>query len=146
MELINKTYQLADLPEIAKLLADQVLLFKVVTFEGNLGSGKTTLIKALCQLLGVNEMVSSPTFSLVNEYETSNLGNSKGIYHIDLYRLKSEEEAIGAGIEEYMFSGDLCLIEWPERAWGIIPDDILRVMLDSPDIDHRHIRVVSSKN
>ncbi len=146
MELMDKTYDLAALPEIAALLAEQVSHFEVVTFEGDLGAGKTTLIKALCQVLGVTEMVSSPTFALVNEYEASQLGNRKKIYHIDLYRLKGEDEAIAAGIEDHFFSGDLCLVEWPARAAGIIPDNALHVMLDSPDIDHRHIRVVSGKN
>ena len=146
MELMDKTYDLAALPEIAAQLAEQVRIYEVVTFEGELGAGKTTLVKALCQALGVTEMVSSPTFALVNEYEASNLGARTKIYHVDLYRLKGEEEAIAAGIEDYFYSGVLCLVEWPGRASGIIPDNALHVILDSPDIDHRHIRVLSGKN
>ena len=146
MELMDKTYDLAALPEIAAALAEQVRMYEVVTFEGELGAGKTTLVKALCKALGVTEMVSSPTFALVNEYAAANLGARSKVYHIDLYRLEGEEEAIGAGIEDHLYSGDLCLVEWPGRASGIIPENALHVMLDSPDIDHRHIRVVSGKN
>jgi tRNA threonylcarbamoyladenosine biosynthesis protein TsaE len=110
------------------------------------GAGKTTLIKALCKALGVQEMVSSPTFALVNEYEATNLAPRTRVYHIDLYRLAAEDEAIRAGIEDHLYSGDLCLVEWPQRAWGIMPENILRVILASPEIDHRHIRVMTGKN
>lgn len=146
MEMMNKTYDLAALPEIAAQLAEQVRLFEVVTFEGELGAGKTTLVKALCKALGVDEMVSSPTYALVNEYEAANLGARTKVYHIDLYRLEGEEEVVGAGIEDHLYSGDLCLVEWPQRAWGIIPTHAIHVILDSPDVDHRHIQVLSGKN
>jgi tRNA threonylcarbamoyladenosine biosynthesis protein TsaE len=146
MELMNQTYELSALPEIAGQLADHVRLYEVVTFEGDLGAGKTTLIKALCKALGVEGMVSSPTFALVSEYEAINLGPRNTIHHIDLYRLSGEEEAIRAGIEDHLYSGDLCLVEWPQKAPGILPENSLRVILDSPDIDHRHIRVLSGKN
>ena len=146
MELMDKSYDLAALPKIATALAELVRMHEVVTFEGELGSGKTTLIKALCKVLGVHEMVSSPTFALVNEYEATNLGSRTRVYHIDLYRLDGEEEAIRAGIEDHFYSGDLCLVEWPQKAMGIIPENVLRVILASPDIDHRHIRVLSGKN
>lgn len=146
MELMSQTYDLSALSEIAAQLAEHVRLYEVVTFEGDLGAGKTTLIKALCKALGVHDMVSSPTFALVNEYEATNLGPRTRVYHIDLYRLEAEEEAIRAGIEDHLYSGDLCLVEWPQRAWGIIPDHALRVILTSPDIDHRHISVTAGKN
>jgi tRNA threonylcarbamoyladenosine biosynthesis protein TsaE len=146
MELMNQTYELSGLPEIAEQLAEQVRLYEVVTFEGDLGAGKTTLIKALCRVLGVKGMVSSPTFALVSEYEVTNLAPRTRIYHIDLFRLEGEEEAIRAGIEDHFYSGDLCLVEWPQKALGIVPENALRVILDSPDIDHRHIRVLSGKN
>ena len=146
MELMNQTYELSGLPEIADQLAEHVSLCEVVTFEGDLGAGKTTLIKALCKVLGVNGMVSSPTFALVSEYEATNLGPRTRIYHIDLYRLEGEEEAIRAGIEDHLYSGDLCLVEWPQKAQGIVPENALRVILDWRDIDHRHIRVLSGKN
>lgn len=146
MELMNQTYELSALSEIANQLAAHVRLKEVVTFEGDLGAGKTTLIKALCKSLGVDEMVSSPTFALVNEYEAGNLGLRTRIHHIDLYRLEGEEEAIRAGIEDLLYSGDLCLLEWPQKALGIIPENALRVILASPGIDHRHIKVLAGKN
>jgi tRNA threonylcarbamoyladenosine biosynthesis protein TsaE len=146
MELMSQTYDLSALSEIADQLAEHVRLYEVVTFEGDLGAGKTTLIKALCKSLGVHDMVSSPTFALVNEYKAINLAPRTRVYHIDLYRLEAEEEAIRAGIEDHLYSGDLCLVEWPQRAWGIIPDHALRVILASPDIDHRHISVMAGKN
>ncbi len=146
MELMNQTYELSALSKIAEQLAAHVRLYEVVTFEGDLGAGKTTLIKALCKALGVDEMVSSPTFALVNEYEAKTLGPRTKVHHIDLYRLEDEEEAIRAGIEDHLYSGDLCLVEWPQKAMGIIPENSLHVILASPDIDHRHIRVLSGKN
>jgi tRNA threonylcarbamoyladenosine biosynthesis protein TsaE len=82
----------------------------------------------------------------VNEYEATNLGPRTRVNHIDLYRLEGEEEAIRAGIEDHLYSGDLCLVEWPQKALGIIPENALRVILATPDIDHRHIRVLSGKN
>lgn len=83
-----------------------------------MGSGKTTLIKQLCAELGVEDEVTSPTFSLVNEYQ----GRTEPIYHFDLYRIRSEEELYDIGYEDYFFSGYLCLVEWPEMASGIIPE------------------------
>lgn len=95
-------------------------LKNIVLFHGNMGAGKTTLIKAIVKQLGVNDMTSSPTFSLVNEYTA---GNGKPVYHFDLYRLNNEEEAYDMGIDEYFYSGNLCLIEWPEKTPNLIPLD-----------------------
>lgn len=146
MELISTKYGLAALPAIANQLAGLLMDNKVMCFEGDLGAGKTTLIKALCEVLGVQDAVSSPTFSLVNEYlAISNSGRST-IFHIDLYRLNNEEEAINAGIEEHLYSGCICLVEWPQRAPGIIPSDALRVILTDDDHTQRHIKVLSAEN
>ena len=87
--------------------------YKVILLSGDLGSGKTTLTKALCSRLGVAEAITSPTFSLVNEYPSSGVGS---IYHMDLYRLEKKEDLVQIGFEEYLESGQLCLIEWPEIA------------------------------
>lgn len=91
---------------------------KIIVFSGEMGAGKTTLIKEFCTYLGVEDEVSSPTFSLVNEYHS----NAGPVYHFDLYRIRSVEELFDIGYEDYFFSGYLCLIEWPEMASDIIPN------------------------
>ena len=91
---------------------------KVILFNGDMGVGKTTFIKALSKALGVKDATSSPTFSLVNEYEAEN-GNP--IYHLDVYRLKNEAEAYDMGIDEYLYSGEWCFIEWAEKIPSLIP-------------------------
>jgi tRNA threonylcarbamoyladenosine biosynthesis protein TsaE len=146
MEWMSRLYGITDLPEITKELAQIISQFRVVTFTGNLGAGKTTLIKMLCAHLGVKETVNSPTFSLVNQYSIEGAEVGNVLFHIDLYRLKNEEEAFDAGIEEHLFSGHLCLVEWPEKAIGIIPDNTLRVEITTQDHEQRHIRVVSGEN
>ena len=89
-----------------------------------MGSGKTTLIKAICQKLGVKDPTSSPTFSIINEYRSP---GGEPIYHFDFYRLKNEQEALDIGCEEYFYSGNLCLVEWPERIKNLLPEGALRV-------------------
>ena len=98
--------------------------YAVIAFSGEMGAGKTTFIQALCRNLGVKVEVNSPTFSLVNEYFTP-VGNS--IFHFDLYRIETPDELFDMGYEEYFYSGSLCLIEWPEKARNLIPDDALWV-------------------
>lgn len=98
---------------------------KVFAFHGEMGSGKTTFIHALCKEKQVKVHMSSPTFSIINEY--SSPGNK--IYHIDLYRINNADEAIKAGVEECLYSGELCFIEWPEKAENILPDDTLNLFL-----------------
>ena len=97
---------------------------KVIAFSGEMGAGKTTFIQALCRKLGVTAEVNSPTFSLVNQYFTPE-GHS--IFHFDLYRIEDPAELFDMGYEEYFFSGELCFIEWPEKASHLIPDEALRV-------------------
>lgn len=103
----------------------------IVAFSGELGSGKTTFIQALCRTLGVEKDVNSPTFSLVNQYFTE---KGESIFHLDLYRIEDPEELFDLGYEEYLFSGSRCFIEWPEKAPGLIPEDtllaVIRVMED----------------
>jgi len=96
---------------------------KIFLFYGDMGAGKTTFIKSLCEVLGVHENVTSPTFSIVNEYA----GNMGKIYHFDFYRLKKQEEALDMGYEEYFYSGNYCFIEWPEKISGLIPEHYIRV-------------------
>ncbi|MEN9728915.1 MAG: hypothetical protein RLZ91_32 [Bacteroidota bacterium] len=109
-----ESYTLADLPVVAKEMIEFLQdAPRVWLFRGQMGAGKTTLSKELLQQLGVDQAVQSPTFSLVNEYQTQ---AGEIIYHFDLYRLKNTQEALAIGIEEYLDSGNYCLIEWPEQA------------------------------
>ena len=99
-------------------------------FEGEMGSGKTTIIKAICNYLGINEGLSSPTYSIVNEYLT-NMG--KHVYHFDLYRLKDLQECLDIGMEDYLDSGNYCFIEWPQIAEKIYPENVVRVKIQSEE-------------
>ena len=107
-------YTLTDLPKIAQEIKElSSKIPSIWLFRGQMGAGKTTLIKEICKELGVKHTVQSPTFSLVNEYHTE---NDQIIYHFDLYRLKNVQEALSIGIEDYLDSGNICLVEWPEQA------------------------------
>jgi tRNA threonylcarbamoyladenosine biosynthesis protein TsaE len=115
------------LPSAAKQLLEQFPSSRIFAFHGNLGAGKTTFIKALCKQLGVKDAMSSPSFSIINEYET---GTGDLVYHFDLYRLKSAEEAFDTGMEDYLYCDNYCFIEWPERAEEILPPETVHVFLE----------------
>lgn len=117
---------LADLPNIAKQLLTFANNEKIFVFEGEMGAGKTTFIKSFCETLGVTDVVSSPTFSIVNEYK----GKNEGIYHFDFYRIKNLNEAFDLGYEEYFYSGNICLIEWPEKVTDLLPDGFIKVKIN----------------
>lgn len=108
---------------------------KVIAFEGEMGSGKTTLIKAICNCLNVVDNVSSPTFAIVNEYFTE---DGQTIYHFDFYRLKNLHEAMDIGAEEYFYSGSFCLIEWPDKVEDILPEDTLTISIKKGDASPEH--------
>ena len=120
---------LSELPQTAKSILDFANEKKIFCFYGELGAGKTTLIKEICKQLGVKDEGSSPTFSLINEYLT----NNKSIYHFDLYRLKNESEIFDIGYEDYLFSGNYCFIEWPEKMDRLLPADIIRIRIQVRD-------------
>ena len=111
-------FSLEEIDKVAQLILDQNPN-KVVLFKGNMGVGKTTLIKSLSQKLGVKGNTSSPTFSLVNEYQIT---DNHIVYHFDCYRLKTEVEALDIGIDDYLYSGNWCFIEWPEKIQSLIPE------------------------
>lgn len=112
-------FDLSNIKNIAQDFLNNTASYTVIAFSGELGAGKTTLISALCKELAVEGNVSSPTFSIIQEYETKNKGI---IYHIDLYRIRSKEEAIEAGIEDCLYSGERCFVEWPEKAPSLFPE------------------------
>ncbi len=129
MEITIK--DLSDLPAAAKQLLPIIEGRRVVALYGEMGAGKTTLISALLRALGSEDEVTSPTFALVNEYRT---GEDHPIYHFDFYRIENLSEAYDLGYEEYFFSGNLCLVEWPEKIAPLLPSDTLRLeILPQPD-------------
>ncbi len=108
---------------------------KTIAMHGNMGAGKTTFIHALCEAKGVKEVISSPTFSIINEYSFP----GGMIYHIDLYRLKDEEEALRAGVEDCLYSNHICFVEWPEKAPGLFPTDTIHAFIEVVNSDTRHL-------
>jgi tRNA threonylcarbamoyladenosine biosynthesis protein TsaE len=111
---------------------------KIFAFYGAMGSGKTTIIKVICRLLGAEDIVSSPTFTLVNEYRTS---DGEPLYHIDFYRIRKQEEVFDFGIEEYLTGDAWCFMEWPELVEEILPDDIVRVRISVKEDESRILEV-----
>jgi tRNA threonylcarbamoyladenosine biosynthesis protein TsaE len=132
-------FALSDIGSVARQLWELTGPGKVIAFHGPMGGGKTTLIHALCDQLKVQGAVGSPTFSLINEYR---YGSDEVIYHIDLYRLSGEGEAIRAGVEEALYSGHSCFVEWPERAPGLFPASTIHLFLDVVDVKTRRCRVM----
>ena len=133
-------FSLDNIQEIATRFWKTAGEAKVIAFHGEMGAGKTTFIHALCEAMGVKGTISSPTFSIINQYTTA---NSNTIYHMDLYRLKDENEAINAGVEDCLYSGNACLVEWPEKAPGIFPDNTLHVNITMLDTTTRKIETIA---
>ncbi len=131
-------YKLTDISNTAKWFLDNTSTSKCFAFHGEMGAGKTTFINTVCMLLGVRNGLSSPTFSIINEYVQD---SGKSIYHIDLYRLKDEAEAVVAGVEDCLYSGNYCFVEWPEKAPGIFPTDVIHVYIHTIDTDTRNIKL-----
>ena len=132
---MQKTYSLNEIQGVAEELLPH-LTSAIVLLKGQMGAGKTTLIKALCDALNCEDIVSSPTFSLINEYLKS---DGKPIYHFDCYRIKNEEEAYDFGAEEYLYSGHLCLIEWPENIESLLPQEYNLIQLEKIDENTRQL-------
>jgi tRNA threonylcarbamoyladenosine biosynthesis protein TsaE len=118
-------FSLETINEAAKEFINSMGDNTVFAFEGKMGAGKTTFIKAVCEELGVEDVINSPTFSIINEYRSSKTG--KLIYHFDFYRIQNLREAYNIDVEEYFYSGALCLIEWPEKIREILPEDAIFV-------------------
>ncbi|MDQ8052505.1 MAG: tRNA (adenosine(37)-N6)-threonylcarbamoyltransferase complex ATPase subunit type 1 TsaE [Pedobacter sp.] len=130
---------LAELPTVA----EQLLYFangdRFFVFEGEMAAGKTTLIKVFCSLLGVHDVVSSPTFSIVNEYESPN----GTVFHFDFYRLKNIQEAFDIGYEEYFYSGQYCLVEWPQKIEELLPEKYTKVEISLGEDGSREFRMTA---
>ncbi|MDG5800480.1 tRNA (adenosine(37)-N6)-threonylcarbamoyltransferase complex ATPase subunit type 1 TsaE [Marinilabiliaceae bacterium ANBcel2] len=130
----------SELERVASAIIEEIKETPVVVIFGEMGVGKTTFIKEICSHLGVKESVNSPSYSIINHYLNN---QQQSIYHFDLYRLKNSEEFFDIGGEDYLYSGDICLIEWPDIIRDILPDNILKVTITS-DIDQTR-KIVFSK-
>lgn len=135
--MVIEVASLDELPDAATQLLAAIGGRRVLLFYGEMGAGKTTLIKTICQQLGVNDATSSPTFAIVNEYHAV----AAPIYHFDFYRIKTEQEALDMGYEEYFYSGAYCFVEWPEKIAGLLPDDAVRIVITVLAEGTRHITV-----
>lgn len=135
-----KVNTLSDLQTIAEALLVDFKSNKVIAFYGEMGVGKTTLIKELCKVLGVEDVANSPTFSIVNEYLSN---NKEAVYHFDFYRIEEEDEVFDLGYEDYFYSDSYCFIEWPEKIPNLLPDNVVKVTLGLDEENNRLISIAS---
>lgn len=135
--MMIKIQDIDTIREAAREFISQIGNHRVFAFYGKMGAGKTTFIKAVCEELGVEDVITSPTFAIVNEYSSPLTVNQlplSSIYHFDFYRIKKLEEVYDMGYEDYFYSGSLCFIEWPELIEPLLPDDAVRVTIaEQPD-------------
>lgn len=136
---MDENFHLKDIKTIAEKFLLELGERRVVAFYGEMGAGKTTFIEQVCACLGVKETMSSPTFSIINQYSTA---SNEIIYHIDLYRLNDEKEAVGAGVEDCLYSGCYCFVEWPNKAPCIFPENTTRVYIETKGGDLRNIKLI----
>jgi len=135
--MMIKINSIDRIQEAAKEFVAQMGDNKVFAFYGKMGAGKTTFIKAICEELGVEDVVNSPTFAIVNEYTD---GEGEPIFHFDFYRIKKESEAYDIGFEEYVYSGHLCFMEWPELIEDLLPEDTVRVSIEEMEDGSREVK------
>ena len=135
MEIV---YDLDNIENAAKEFLLVTKKYKVLAFSGDLGAGKTTFISSLCKLLNVSETISSPTYSIIQEYATQ---KDEVIFHIDLYRIKNEREAMDAGIEDCINSNEICMVEWPERALDIFPKNTVFAYFEILSENQRKLKI-----
>lgn len=129
---------LEELPEVAEAVIEAIGDRTVIAFRGEMGAGKTTLIREIAAQLGSEDPVTSPTFAIINQYSG---GNGRRIYHFDFYRIDKIEEAYDFGYEEYFYSGDICLVEWPEKIEPLLPDNVVTVRITADSDTARTIEI-----
>ena len=134
-----KINSIADIKTAAQVFINNINGSTVFAFYGSMGAGKTTFIKAVCECLGVDDVITSPTFAIVNEYHTDN--DSKVIYHFDFYRIKKLEEVYDMGYEDYFYSNSLCFIEWPELIEELLPANAKKVTITTLEDGTREIEM-----
>ena len=133
-----KINSLAEINDAAKKFIENMGDGKVFAFYGKMGAGKTTFIKAVCEELGVDDVITSPTFAIVNEYQSATTGES--IYHFDFYRIKKLEEVYDMGYEDYFYSDSLCFLEWPELIEELLPEDATKVSIEETEDGGRLVK------
>ncbi len=136
-------FRINSLTEIDKAAKDFVAAMgdrKVFAFYGKMGAGKTTFIKAVCEELGVEDVINSPTFAIVNEYVD---GKGEPVYHFDFYRIKNLQEVLDIGYEDYVYSGHVCFMEWPELLENLLPDDAVKVTIEEEMDGGRVVQIES---
>lgn len=131
-------HSLEDIPFVAKEIIHELGNRKVLAFYAEMGAGKTTLISGILRAMGIQEIEGSPTYSLVNSYQSPYFG---AVYHFDVYRIQSIDEALDAGIEETLYSGGICLVEWAELIEPLLPDDVLSVRITVNESGERIVRL-----
>lgn len=139
-DIIFKINSIEELSKVSDLLISWRDKSNIIAFYGNMGAGKTTLVKNLCAKMGVQDEVNSPTFALVNEYQTESFDS---IFHFDFYRIKSLEEVFDIGYEDYFYGGSLCLLEWPELIDPLMPEHFIQVEITLGDTDDSRVIKVS---
>ncbi|MEI8271370.1 MAG: tRNA (adenosine(37)-N6)-threonylcarbamoyltransferase complex ATPase subunit type 1 TsaE [Paludibacter sp.] len=132
------SFTLETIHQSAQQFINQIADRTVFAFNGKMGAGKTTFIKSICETMGVKETVNSPTFSIVNEYEAA---DGRIIYHFDCYRINKIQEALDLGAEEYLYSGNLCFIEWSENIAPILPDSLVNVDIEEIENGKRNVLI-----
>ena len=140
-----KITDIEHIGEAARQFVSHIGDSRVFAFYGHMGAGKTTFIKAVCEELGVEDVITSPTFAIVNEYTLSNsgqlpIGNCQSIFHFDFYRIKKLEEVYDMGYEDYFYSGNLCFIEWPELIEELLPEDAVKVSIAEQEDGSRTVK------
>lgn len=133
-----KAIDLEALPQIAQQIIALMGNKKIITFYGEMGAGKTTLIRQIGKQMGVLDTIQSPTFSIVNQYKTI---SNKTIYHFDFYRINDENEALDFGVEEYFYSNDFCFIEWAEKIPNLLPENYLKITIEVQENNKRLITI-----
>lgn len=141
MTVLEKDYSVKELQQAAQWVLENIGEKKVIALHGEMGAGKTTLVSAICNLFRVLDVVSSPTFSIINEYHYKDEGGNQSLFHIDLYRLKDEQEAIHVGVEECFYSGNYCFVEWPERTPNLLPDNCIHIYLIATGDQNRKLKI-----
>jgi tRNA threonylcarbamoyladenosine biosynthesis protein TsaE len=139
--MVIRIDNIENIGEAAKTFIQAIGENKIFAFYGKMGSGKTTFIKAICEQLGVEDVITSPTFAIVNEYNYNDNSISNTIYHFDFYRIRRIEEVYDMGFEDYFYSGALCFIEWPELIEDLLPIDAVKVKINAVDDNTREVTI-----